>query len=202
MIAEPFLRAIRRFAPSPSHPPSRWVLVLYDQLRPAHPLLADGDPADTGVVYIETTAKPARRAYHAKKLVLLLSAMRHDARARGVAGHPVRYHVSTQWYDGALEEIRAQYGIDRVEVLSPAEAEVRDPIAALPWVVVRPNTLFLTDDAFYRRVFPKAGGRRLETFYRAARKATGLLMDGAEPVGGARRVRRGDGLGEAIDRSE
>jgi deoxyribodipyrimidine photolyase-related protein len=185
VTAEPFLRAIRRFAPSPSHPPSRWVLVLYDQLRPAHPLLVDGEPADTGVVYIETTAKPARRAYHAKKLTLLLSAMRHDARARGVAGHPVRYHVSTQWYDGALEEIRAQYGIDRVEVLSPAEAEVRDPIAALPWVVVRPNALFLSDEAFYRRVFPKAGGRRLETFYRAARKATGLLMDGAEPVGGA-----------------
>ena len=50
-------------------------------------------------------------------------------------------------------------------------------------------TLFIDDvarsKAFYRRVFPKAGGRRLETFYRAARKTTGLLMDGAEPIGGA-----------------
>ena len=180
----PFLRSIRRYAPDPARPPRRWVLVLYDQLRPQHPLLA-GPPEDTGVLYIETSAKPARRAYHAKKLVLLLSAMRHDAEARGRAGHPVRYHVSEAWYDEALQEIRDRHGIDRVEMLAPAEAEVREPIAALPWVVQHPNTLFLTDAAFYRRVFPRPGGRRLETFYRAARKATGLLMDEAEPVGGS-----------------
>lgn len=180
---EPFLRAIRRFAPEPERPPRRWVLVLYDQLRPAHPLLT-GPPGETGVVYIETTAKPGRRAYHAKKLVLLLSAMRHDAQARGRAGHPVRYHVSDAWYDGALGEVRERYGIQRVEVLTPAEAEVREPLAGLPWVLQHPNTLFLTDAAFYRRVFPRPGGRRLETFYRAARAATGLLMDGGTPAGG------------------
>jgi deoxyribodipyrimidine photolyase-related protein len=159
------------------------VLVLYDQLRQQHPLLT-GPPADTGVIYIETSAKPARRPYHAQKLVLVLSAMRHDAEARGRAGHAVRYHVSDAWYDGALQEIRDRYGIDRLEVLVPAEAEVRDPLAALPWVIQHPNSLFLTDTAFHRRVFPRPGGRRMETFYRAARKATGLLMDGATPVGG------------------
>ncbi len=169
----PFLRSIRQYAPDPARPPRRWVLVLYDQLRPPHPLLT-GLAADTGVLYIETSAKPARRAYHAKKLVLLLSAMRHDADARGRAGHPVRYHVSEAWYDEALQEIRDRHGIARVEMLAPAEAEVREPIAALPWVVQHPNSLFLTDAAFYRRVFPRPGGRRLETFYRAARKATGL----------------------------
>lgn len=184
LTTAPFPRAIRRFAPAPDRPPRRWVLVLYDQLRPRHPLVT-GPPGETGVLYIETTAKPARRAYHAKKLVLLLSAMRHDALARGQAGHPVRYHVSHAWYDGALAEIRERYGIERVEVLAPAEAEVREPLAALPWVVQHPNTLFLTDDAFYRRVFPRPGGRRLETFYRAARVQTGLLMDGATPAGGA-----------------
>jgi deoxyribodipyrimidine photolyase-related protein len=179
-----FLRSIRQFAPDPDRPPSRWVLVLYDQLRPAHPLVT-GPPADVGVIYIETSAKPARRPYHAQKLVLLLSAMRHDAEARGRAGHAVRYHVSDAWYDEALREIRERHGIDRVEVLAPAEAEVRGPLAALPWVIQHPNSLFLTDTAFYRRVFPRAGGRRMETFYRAARTATGLLMDGASPAGGS-----------------
>ena len=180
----PFLRAIRRFSPAPGRAPRRWVVVFYDQLRPAHPLLT-GDPADTGVLYIETTAKPARRRYHAQKLVLLLSAMRHDAEARGRAGHPVRYHVSDQWYDGALAEARERYGLDGVHALEPAEAEVREPLRALPWLTLHPNTLWATDDAFYRRVFPRRGGRRLETFYRAARAATGLLMDGTTPVGGA-----------------
>lgn len=180
----PFLRAIRRFAPSPAREPKRWVVVFYDQLRPAHPLLA-GPPADTGVLYIETSAKPARRRYHAKKLVLLVSAMRHDAEARGLAGHPVRYHVSEHWYGGALSEARERYGLTELHALEPAEAEVREPLRALPFLTLHPNTLFATDAAFYRRVFAKRGGRRLETFYRAARAETGLLMDGRAPVGGA-----------------
>lgn len=86
-----FYRAIRRFRPTPGRAPGRWVVVFYDQLRPAHPLLT-GPPADTGVIYIESSAKPARRPYAKQKLVLLLSAMRHDALTRGRAGHPVLYH--------------------------------------------------------------------------------------------------------------
>lgn len=180
----PFLRAIRRFAPTAGTAPQRWVVLFYDQLRPQHPLVT-GPPADTGVLYLETTAKPARRRYHAKKLVMLLSAMRHDAEARGRAGHPVRYHVSDQWYDGALTEARERFGLREVHAFEPAEAEVREPLRTLPWLVLHPNTLFATDAAFYRRVFPNRGMRRLETFYRAARTATGLLMDGRTPAGGA-----------------
>jgi len=186
MTAAPaaFLRAIRRFAPAPGAEPRRWVVVFYDQLRPRHPLLT-GPPAETGVLYIETTAKPARRRYHAQKLVLLLSAMRHDAEARGRAGHPVRYHVSDAWYDGALTETRERYGLAEIHALEPAEAEVREPLRALPWLTLHPNTLFATDAVFYRRVFPKPGTRRLETFYRSVRTATGSLMDDRVPVGGA-----------------
>jgi deoxyribodipyrimidine photolyase-related protein len=180
----PFLRAIRRFAPQPNRAPRRWVVVFYDQLRPRHPLLT-GAPADTGVLYIETTAKPERRRYHAQKLVLLLSAMRHDAEARGRAGHPVRYHVSDAWYDAAIAEARERYGLENLHALEPAEAEVREPLRTLAWLTLHPNTLFVTDATLYRRVFPKRGQRRLETFYRAARRATGLLMDGDVPAGGA-----------------
>lgn len=179
-----FYRAIRRFRPAPGRAPGRWVVVFYDQLRPAHPLLT-GPPADTGVIYIESSAKPARRPYAKQKLVLLLSAMRHDALTRGRAGHPVLYHYSSQWYDLALTELREQYSLPHVEALTPAEAETREAVAALKWLHLHPNTLFATDTAFYERVFPKPGGRRLETFYRAARTATGLLMDGRRPEGGA-----------------
>ena len=159
-------------------------MVFYDQLRPAHPLLT-GPPADTGVIYVESSAKPARRPYAKQKLVLLLSAMRHDAEARGRAGHPVLYHYSSHWYDVALTEVREQYSLSQVAALTPAEAETREAVATLDWLHLHPNTLFATDTAFYQKVFRKPGGRRLETFYRAARTATGLLMDGRLPVGGA-----------------
>lgn len=179
-----FFETIRRFRPKRGRGPKRWVFLLYDQLRPEHPLLG-GPPAETGVVYVETSAKPARRPYHKQKLALLLSAMRHDALTRGSRGHPVLYRFSERWYDGALAEVQETFALDRVEVLAPAEAEVRVPLSRLPWLEIRPNSLFVTDEAFYRSVFPKPGRRLLETFYRAARKTTGLLMDGALPAGGA-----------------
>jgi deoxyribodipyrimidine photolyase-related protein len=178
-----FFETIGRFRPRRGRVPRRWVLVLYDQLRPAHPLLV-GPPGETGLLYVETSAKPARRPYHKQKLVLLLSAMRHDALARGRAGHPVLYRFSEAWYDVALAEARERFSLDGVEALLPAEAEVREPLAALPWLGLRPNTLFPTDEAFYRSVFPRPGRRLLETFYRAARRRTGLLMDGDAPAGG------------------
>ena len=179
-----FNHAIRSFRPTPGRTPGRWVVVFYDQLSPTHPLLT-GPAADTGVIYIESSAKPARRPYAKQKLVLLLSAMRHDALTRGHAGHPVLYHYSSQWYDVALTELREQFSLPRVEALTPAEAETREAVAALDWLHLHPNTLFATDSAFYQRIFPKPGARRLDTFYRAARAANGLLMDGSRPLGGA-----------------
>lgn len=179
-----FYRGIRRFRPVPGHAPSRWVVVFYDQLRPVHPLLA-GPAADTGVIFVETSAKPARRPYAKQKLVLLISAMRHDAESRGRAGHPVLYHSSDQWYDGALTELREQVGLTSAEALAPAEAEAREAVSSLDWLRLHPNTLFATDTALYQRVFPRPGARRLDPFYRAARVATGLLMDGRRPMGGA-----------------
>ena len=178
-----FFHDIRRFRPAPGHAPSRWVVVFYDQLRPAHPLLT-GPAADTGVIYVETSAKPERRLYAKQKLVLLLSAMRHDAESRGLAGHPVLYHYSDRWYDAALTELREQFALPRVETLAPAEAETREAVAPLDWLHLHPNSLFATDTALFERVFPRPGARRLDSFYRAARMATGLLMDGKHPVGG------------------
>ena len=141
--------------------------MFHDQLRPAHPLLT-GPPADTGVIYIESSAKPARRPYAKQKLVLVLSAMRHDAETRGRAGHPVLYRSSDQWYDTALTELREQSLLSRVEALEPAEAETRTAVAPLDWLHLHPNTLFATDTAFYQRVFPKPGARRLDLLARGA----------------------------------
>lgn len=176
-----FFHDIAAFRPTPARQPQRWVFIPYDQLREDHPLLEDG-PDAVGVIYIETAAKPARRPYHKQKLVLLLSAMRHHALARARAGHAVVYWFSERWYDEALREVAERFGIQRIDCLAPAEREVREPLARLRLLNLHPNTLFITDTAFYRSVFPRPGQRRLETFYRAARRAMGLLMEGGEPV--------------------
>ncbi|MCL4822018.1 MAG: cryptochrome/photolyase family protein [Vicinamibacteria bacterium] len=179
-----FFAEIARFRPRPDATPGRAVWVGFDQLSPRHPLLRGVPPAELPLVYVETGWKPARRAYHPQKLALLLSAQRHHALERAREGHPVVYLFSEQGYDGALAQARERWGFASIEALAPAEREVREPVARLPFVALRENTLFATDAAFYRRVFPRPGRRLLETFYRAARRRTGLLMDGDAPAGG------------------
>jgi hypothetical protein len=43
-------------------------------------------------------------------------------------------HFSEKWYEGALEELKAGPGIESLEALALAEAEVGEPIARLRWV--------------------------------------------------------------------
>ena len=102
--------------------------------------------ARAGIVasFFETVRRFRPERYHKQKLALLLSAMRHDALTRGSRGHPVLYRFSERWYDGALAEVRETFALDRVEVLAPAEAEVRVPLSRLPWLEIRPNSLFVT----------------------------------------------------------
>lgn len=143
-----------------------------------------GSPGETGIVYVETTAKPRRRPYHKRKLALLLSAQRHHALERARAGHHVVYHASDAWYDEALAEAARKHGIGAIEALEPAEPEVREPVAASGRVELHPNRLFITGRDFYDAVFAGRRTRRLETFYRRARRHTGLLMEGDAPAGG------------------
>lgn len=178
-----FFAQISAFRPTPRRPPTRWVFLPYDQLRPDHPLL-EGDPRETGLIFIESSAKPARRPYHKQKLVLLLSAMRHHALSLAQRGHPVLYRFSDRWYDAALTDIQVRFGIGSIEAMEPAEHELRESLRRVPGLRVQPDALFVTDRDFYRKVFPRAGQRRLETFYRAARRKTGLLMDGDAPTQG------------------
>jgi len=178
-----FYSQISAFRPREDRAPRRWLFVAYDQLRANHPLL-DGDPAEVGLIYIETAAKPERRPYHKQKLVLLLSAMRHHALGRAGRGHPVVYRFSQDWYDVALRAVQAEYGIGSIDALAPAERELRESLYRVSGLVLHPNPLFVTDEAFYREVFRGRRERRLETFYRAARRHTGLLMEGDAPVAG------------------
>jgi deoxyribodipyrimidine photolyase-related protein len=162
--------------------PRRWVWIPYDQLRADHPLLGAAD--EVGIVYVESAAKPGRRPYHKQKLALVLAAQRHHALERAQAGHRVVYHLTGGWYDAALQEVMTRHRIEAIDVMEPAEPEVREPLAGVRGVRLHPNRLFATDRAFYDEVFHGKKTRRLETFYRAARRRTGLLMDGDAPRGG------------------
>lgn len=168
------------------------VWILGDQLLRSHPALIAAERlverSQIQVVLIESEQRKARLPYHRKKLVLLISAMRHYAEELRNAGYTVEYLRAPT----VLEGLRQHQALHRPErILTMAAAGYRgrqlqqrlSDLLGLP-VDVQPNTQFLCGRF---NPFPKPEKKViLETFYRAMRRQWGLLLDAqGEPIGGA-----------------
>ena len=69
----------------------RLVLVLGDQLSPNLSVLAAANPAHDIIVMAEVMGEGTSAPHHPQKIALMLSAMRHQARALRAAGWTVAY---------------------------------------------------------------------------------------------------------------
>ncbi|WP_207456274.1 cryptochrome/photolyase family protein [Herbiconiux sp. SYSU D00978] len=145
---------------------TRWIFA--GQLGP---LFDDGGP----VLLIEARAPLARHPIHRQKAHLILSAMRHRA---WELGDRVEF-VRAETYREVVE------GRDDLEVIDPTSYSARRFVRRMGAEVL-PSRGFVTSEVDFREWADARGGRRLlmEDFYRARRKATGVLMEGDEPVGG------------------
>jgi deoxyribodipyrimidine photolyase-related protein len=184
-------------ASSPTSPPETGALrlVLGDQLSRSLSALEDLDPARDVVLLMEVDAECTYVHHHPQKIALVLSAMRHFSRAlaaRGVRVDHVRLDDpdNTQSFAGEVARAVARHRPARIIATHPGEWRVLEDIrgweAALGVPVeLREDTRFLATLGFFRQW---AGGKkqlRMEFFYREMRRATGLLMEGKEPAGGA-----------------
>ncbi|MFP8490297.1 cryptochrome/photolyase family protein [Gracilimonas sp. Q87] len=162
------------------------VFILHDQLnldtwpswiREEKPLL----------IFIESAAKGKTLPYHKKKLVYLLSSMRHFAIECAEAGFPVYYHSTKQHYDRALKDILSQYEDLHFTFMTPSEWDSRERLRTVisefsTKVEEIPNNFFLADAEEYKERVKD--GWLMEYFYREMRRKTGYLMDGEQPEGG------------------
>jgi deoxyribodipyrimidine photolyase-related protein len=177
-----FLDRLRDRQPDPAG--RRWVYVPYDQLNHGLGPLADTDPAEIGIVLVESGWKAARRAVHRQKLYLVLANQRQFALEQAARGVAVDYRFSDRSYAEVLAEVVSDRG--PLTVMRPAERELRSnlaPLVADGRLVEVPHTGWLTaaDD------FRAAGETppwRMDAFYRHVRRRTGVLMEGGKPVGG------------------
>ena len=161
-------------------PRDRWIWVPYDQLTDAVGPLAEADPPETGVVFIETTWKPGRRPYHQQKLALVLANQRHFALELAEAGFAVDYRFDDRPYEAVLTEVLDERG--GLVAMEPAERELRGAVADLDGLRLVEHAGWLsTEDDFASLGEPPW---RMDTFYRRLRKRTGILMEGGKPVGG------------------
>nr|MBP9089334.1 cryptochrome/photolyase family protein [Kofleriaceae bacterium] len=180
-----FLRQLKAAQPTVTkRAPRSWHYVAYDQLNDRLGPLATLVPDRAGIVLIECAAKARRRPYHKQKLAWLLSNQRHFALEQAQRGVAVRYEFAAASYASKIVELGAELG--PLTMMQAAERELRHELAPLltsGQLNVVPHTGWLTSAAEFQ-AFCGAAPWRMDAFYRGARRARDILMEGASPVGG------------------
>lgn len=180
-----FGAAIRAARPTAAEVSGRaWVYVPYDQLTAAAGPLAGADPATTGVVMVESAARPRERRYHQRKLALVLANERHFALEVAARGFRVVYLAGEAGFGEQLRGAMSRLGIPRLRVMEPAERGLREDLRASGIALdVEANATWLTTPADFAAALP-ARPYRMDAFYRHVRRRTGVLMAAGKPVGG------------------
>lgn len=187
-----FERQIKAAAPSAADiRRRRWIYIPYDRYTDHTGPLSEQPPSDSGIVIVESTAKALRRPYHKKKLVVLISNMRHFALEQQAKGVSVLYHFSPASHGQALLELQRQHHLPPLICMTPAERELRLDLATaqqsgLALDLVQDSTWASTSRDFLDTYGPFKPGKSyvMDRFYRRMRQQTGILMENAKPVGG------------------
>jgi len=107
----------------------RWIFVPYDQLTDAVGPLSREDPAELGIVLVESRWKARRRPYHRQNLALVLSNLRHFALEQTERGVGVHHVVGDAPYSRLLEPVITE--LAPLRVMRPAERELRSDLEPL-----------------------------------------------------------------------
>ena len=168
------------------------VWIIGDQLLQNHPALEQAaekhDKEAIRVLLVESKRRLTHLPYQRKKLVLLLSAMRHYAEELRETGYVVDY-VSAETFRAGVEQHLAEHPPEAVYTMASASYGGRMGQYALKArldipVVILENTQFLVG-RFNPIPNPNATKRYvMENFYRSMRQEFDILMEGDEPVSG------------------
>ncbi len=168
-------------------------MILGDQLSPSISSLSDLDPAADVVLMAEVVGECTYVRHHKKKIVLVLSAMRHFARALAARGVRVEYvrlddPANTQCLRGEFLRAVARHAPARAVVTEPGEWRLAEDLRH--WqglagieVDIRDDSRFICRIQDFLAWARHRRQLRMEFFYRDMRRRTGLLMDGDSPAG-------------------
>jgi deoxyribodipyrimidine photolyase-related protein len=166
------------------------IWILGDQLTPDHPAINQlYDHEHVRILMIESKACIGRLPFHPKKLVLLLSAMRHRGESLRKAGFSVDYRQGENMLRGLLEHCN-EYQPERLITMRASSYQGYEFQLGLSKrlgvsVEILPNNQFLSNRFDPLPDIDLEDDVRQECFYRAMRRHWGLLMDSdRQPVGG------------------
>ncbi|MEM9116284.1 MAG: cryptochrome/photolyase family protein [Cyanobacteria bacterium P01_F01_bin.56] len=164
------------------------VWVLGDQLYAGQTALAHqtDHKTETPVLMIESRQHVQQRRYHAQKLVLVWSAMRHFAAELKDAGWTVNYAIAEN-FETPLRQWIQEQGITTLQIMEPSDRPFLTLLQklALPCKLdIIPNNHFLWSVDDFNTWASKRKSLLMESFYREGRKRLAVLMAGDDPVGG------------------
>lgn len=170
------------------------VPVLGDQLSHDLASLRDVDRADAVVLMMEVVEETTYVKHHKRKIALILSAMRHFAAELAADGWTVDYvklddPANRGSFTGEVARAVERHAAAEIRLVEVGEWRVQEAIGRWQAMLGIPVRV-LPDDRFVCGILEFATwaqGRhelRMEFFYRAMRRKTGLLMDGDAPEGG------------------
>ncbi|MEM7332662.1 MAG: cryptochrome/photolyase family protein [Chloroflexota bacterium] len=161
--------------------------ILGDQLTHHHPILTQYDDSST-ILIIESQNRWKKMPYQRKRLVLLISAMRHYANKLKERGFKVDYIKAHTFSAGWQAHLKNQKPAEIVTMAAASypgrqfQQKLSETVN-IPVTLLK-NTQFLT--GIYNPIpNPQANKRYvMETFYRQMRKRFDLLMENGQPMGG------------------
>ena len=195
--ARPFADQIAPYAPTPADIRTRrWIYIPYDRYTDRTGPLTEQPAEQTGIVIVESTAKALRRPYHKKKLIVLISNMRHFALEQAARGVKVLYHFSPLSHGQALAALQRERKLPTLICMTPAERELRLDLHqaqqggaqqdGLQMDFVEDTTWASQPRDFLKVYGPYKPGKSyvMDRFYRHMRQQTEVLMSNAKPIGG------------------
>ena len=120
-----FFQRLHEVSPATQSVRPNVVYIPYDQLSDQIGPLSRWSPTDTTIIMLETSHKGTRRRYHKQKLAILLSNNRYFAMEQARRGVQVIYQCGTEDYGTMLSKIQQVYQIPQIDVMRPAERELR-----------------------------------------------------------------------------
>jgi deoxyribodipyrimidine photolyase-related protein len=162
-------------------------ILLGDQLTRGISSLRDHAAGDI-VLMMEVAEEATYVKHHKQKLTLIFAAMRHfaeDLRRDGIAVDYVRLDdpANAGAFTSEVNRAIARHQPSRIIVTEPGEWRVMEMMKGWGAEILNDDRFFATPASFAAWAKDRRQ-LRMEFFYRDMRRASGLLMEGDEPVGG------------------
>ncbi|MBU3689155.1 MAG: cryptochrome/photolyase family protein [Acidimicrobiales bacterium mtb01] len=158
------------------------VWVLGDQLNRRIGALAEAAPSTHRVLFVESRAKLASKAWHIQRAHFVITSMRRFADELRAEGFDVDYRFADSLADGHRQHVD-EYAPTEVDATEPLSWAGRALMHRLGCSMVRSNQFLCHYDDFAAWMKTRKSFK-MEDFYRWQRQRLGYLMDGDDPVGG------------------